>query len=208
MSNIELIVGNATTRGDGSLTIVALYRKDANTKQQPITMAVKDSKSGVMSLGLVDIKNSSQNNRPGQWIKTRVEIPEGSFVEFQLMRVKGISSGMSCFVLKSRATGPLFRIGITLPYDQFSTESKGYIEGRFDILSWTKVRDLGIACHSDIESYKPNSGLTDLVTVERLEKETQSEVKVTKAKPAVTGVSTVGNKTVARIRRPRKIGGT
>jgi hypothetical protein len=209
MSHLELIVGNATTRGDGSMTIVALYRKDAKAKPQTVATAVKDPKSGIESLGM-DIKNSSDTNRPGQWIKSRVSIPEGSFVEFQVMRTKAglgaFSSGLAAFVLKARSSGPLYRMAITLPFDQRSTESKGYIEGRFDILNWKTIQKLGINSHRDIDCYKPGSFLNDMVEIERLEKETQSKVQVKASAPTASPGASHGTKTVLKIRRTRRIG--
>lgn len=207
MSNIELLVGNTTTKGQGSMTIVALYKKNPETKHQVVTHAVKDAKSGVLSLGLVDIKNSSSANRPGQWIKTRVEIPEGSFLEFQLMMTKGIRAQMAAFVIRARQDGPLYRIAIDLPVDQHSTESKGYVEGRFDILSPKEIKRLGVNCHKDLDIYNP-SDLTSLVTVERIEKEIRSLAVIAKAKPIAKAGATSGNKTVLKVRRLRRIGTT
>lgn len=207
MANIELFVGNATTRGQGSLNVVALYKRTAKDKQVPVTFAVKDEKSGVKSLNLVDIKNSSTGNRPGLWIKTRVELPEGSFIEFQMMRSGGLQfGGLNAFIIRSRQDGPFWRIGINLPCDDKSTESRGYIEGRFDVLRIKDIVELGVASHKDIHTYDPRD-YQDNVTFELVEREMRARpiIAARPIKPTVVKSGSSG-KSVLKIRRIRRIG--
>lgn len=211
MADIELFFGNVTTRGQGSLNVVALYKKTARDRQLPVASAVMDPKSDVVSLGLVDKKNSSTTNRPGQWIKTRVKIPEGSFVEFQMMRSRaggGFGGSTSAFVIRARSDGPLHRISVDFPVDEHSTESRGYIEGRFDILKPDEIEALGVNCLKHMEDYDPEE-YSDHVEVTLLEREFRPKAIVKKAVIKTNTTDGSGpkaeGKKVLRVRRIRRL---
>jgi len=208
MAAIELFSGSVSTKGAGSLTVTSLYKKNAAEPPMPVAAAVKDSKSGVVSLALVDIKNSSRSSRLGQWIKSRLTLPEGSFVEFQFTYTKpgGSFATVGCLILRTRETASLTRIHVDLPHDDNSTEVKEYIEGRFDILDLEAIEMLKVNINKKLYMYETDE-IEDFTRVEILEREIKT---LPKAKPVIltkpaTSKTTDGVKSVLRIRQKRRI---
>lgn len=212
-SPIEIISGSVTTRGAGSLRIVAFSRPSAKGRENPLHIAIKDEHSGIKSAGQPDIIQSGQARVGQVWAKNRYMAENGVFVKICLTKSGGgggaFGFGQHNIMIKVRDAGPLYRIAIDLPNDAHSRMTVGYIEGRFDILTVKQLKELGVDRNaqgaSEIQSY----GEIDFVTVTEIEPEIKADDRIkvkavpsTKAKEADAG----GGKVLLKRRRVRRIG--
>jgi hypothetical protein len=184
------------------------YRKDTKTKERPIQEAVADVASGIKEDGgiLEFLPSSTDQKVKGKtWVKRRASFPNGSYMIFRIKRMRksgAFSQAMHSFVLSPRDSAPLIEIAIEPPYVAGrSTLSVVYIVGRFDILKPEEVeaKKLHITPQgaSDLHTYD-FAEMADFMSVKVLEKADRAKLKP----KLVTGSK---GKSIARVRRPRRI---
>lgn len=175
---IELITGSETfeirSGLGGTVKIMAFYRRTPNAEEMAIQSAAKDRHSGVIQSGSDQWINASASNRNhGQWVTSRYQVPEMSYVKLMISRRETgdfIMHNKQVY-LQCRQNAACRRLRIEFTVHPDATMQAGYVEGRFDILTLAQLKSLNFNIPGQFENNFKIDNLDDVFTQSILENE-------------------------------------
>jgi hypothetical protein len=176
---VQLVTGQVTTHGNGSLSIWGFYRKTMKDRELPLQDAERTPDCNVNSIAVPTVTRSCHPRFNQNWVQRRADYPDKSLVRMQFKLTYGsgtlVRFEQAGLLLRPRAGAALRQIEIDCPTDDHTPNRFQYLIGRFDVLPMDEIMELylkhPVPKNEKINISDFNLDNIDFITVRMVERE-------------------------------------
>lgn len=139
---LSIITGHETFGHLGNVKILAFWAADINSDAVPLHEAASDRQTRVLKIGTHEyIVASARNTNHGAWFITRYDVPDNTYLKVLISRHNAgrFVPVTKQFIVRPREGAALHRLRVPFTGSPDASMSCGYIEGRFDLLTFEQL---------------------------------------------------------------------